>query len=332
MIGLLCLLFGLAAVVGVPDDAPRVRLFEFTYRAAIEKMPAGTGKVEVWVPYPQSNQQQEILDVEVKAPEGLAIFQEPKYGNLIVHLTLENPRSSPIEIEMRFKVLRREYVRKDFDRAVNDPAERPDPGVARFLLPSARVPLNDQVREWAEEVTVGKKTDLEKARAIYDYALANLKYDKTGQGWGNGDLLYVCDQKRGNCTDFHALFNGFARAVGIPARFSIGFPLPEERGGGEIVGYHCWSEFYLDGYGWVPIDASEAWKNPSKRDYFFGAHDENRIYFSTGRDLVLRPRQEGAPLNYFIYPYAELDGKPFGQISYHFSFKDLPLDEVASVR
>jgi hypothetical protein len=79
----------------------------------------------------------------------------------------------------------------------------------------------------------------------------------------------------------------------------------------------------LEPYGWIPVDTSEAWKNPPKRDYFFGAHDVNRVQFTTGRDIRLRPAQKGDPLNYFIYPYAELDGKPFSAMESKFSFRDL---------
>jgi transglutaminase-like putative cysteine protease len=110
--------------------------------------------------------------------------------------------------------------------------------------------------------------------------------------------------------------------MGIPARFSIGFPVPAERGSGSIAGYHCWAEFYANGIGWIPIDASEAAKNPAMREYFFGAHDENRVEFTRGRDLRLTPRQAGDPLNYFIYPYAEADGKPVEELERAFSWKD----------
>jgi len=111
--------------------------------------------------------------------------------------------------------------------------------------------------------------------------------------------------------------------VGVPARFTIGLPLPEERGGGEIAGYHCWAEFFAAGRGWVPIDASEAAKAPAKREYFFGALDENRIEFSRGRDLVLVPAQSGEPLNYFIYPYAEWNGQPFTGLKTKITFRDI---------
>ena len=90
-----------------------------------------------------------------------------------------------------------------------------------------------------------------------------------------------------------------------------------------MSGYHCWGEFYAQGIGWVPVDASEAAKNPAKREYFFGAHDENRVEFTIGRDLILEPQQRGEPLNYFVYPYAEVDGKAFGSVERSFAYHDL---------
>ena len=104
---------------------------------------------------------------------------------------------------------------------------------------------------------------------------------------------------------------------------SIGFPLPIDKTYAEIPGYHCWAEFYLDSTGWVPVDISEAWRHPDKHDYFFGAHDVNRVQFTQGRDLHLLPAQQGAPLNYFVYPYVEVAGKEYPNVSVTFSFQDV---------
>jgi len=150
-----------------------------------------------------------------------------------------------------------------------------------------------------------------------------MRYDKTGTGWGHGDVLYACDAKKGNCTDFHSLFIAMARSQGIPARFEIGFPLPPDKQSSEIAGYHCWSDFYIEGKGWIPVDISEAWKHPEKRDYFFGSHDVNRVQFSMGRDLRLNPAQAGKPLNYFVYPYVEVEGEEYPNVSLAFSFADV---------
>jgi transglutaminase-like putative cysteine protease len=317
-----------AALASSPTAPLHTRKFEFHYTGNLDPIPAGAGKVEIWLPYPQDDAHQKVADVRLETPgtpAKIEIQKDPTYGNPVAHLVVEHPRQ-PLKLAMAFTVERTEYLHKDFPtQAAQGEAARPpvSPDLARWLQPDRLVPLDDRIRKLSAEVTAGQPTDLAKARAIYDYVVRTMSYDKSGTGWGNGDIYWACDAKRGNCTDFHALFIGLARAQGIPAKFEIGFPLPPERGQGEVAGYHCWAEFYLAGYGWVPVDASEARKHLEKKDYFFGALDENRVQLTVGHDLVLAPRQAGAPLNYFVYPYVEVDGKPYTGIAKQFAWKDL---------
>jgi transglutaminase-like putative cysteine protease len=233
---------------------------------------------------------------------------------------------------MRFTAVRREHKVSLDAASLKNISTTPshDPLFKRYLEPDKLVPLDGTIAELASEHTAGDTTTIQKARHIYDYVLAIMRYDKTGEGWGRGDAIWACTAKRGNCTDFHSLFIGMMRSSGIPARFEIGFPLPEGKTEGDIAGYHCWAEFYLAGVGWVPVDASEAWKNPSERDYFFGAHDTNRVFFTYGRDIRLSPDQKGDPLNFFIYPYAETNGQPVKNLQTHFSFRDVPAASLAA--
>jgi transglutaminase-like putative cysteine protease len=112
-----------------------------------------------------------------------------------------------------------------------------------------------------------------------------------------------------------------ARAKQIPARFLIGFPLPATSG--KAPGYHCWAEFY-DGKSWVPIDASEASKSsdPAVRAFLFGNLGADRIEFTRGRDLTLKPATS-EPLNIFIYPRAEANGKVVGTPSIALEVRDV---------
>ena len=192
------------------------------------------------------------------------------------------------------------------------------------------MPLAGTITELSAEQTRGIQDPMAKARAIYDYVIATMRYDKSGTGWGNGDAIWACTAKRGNCTDFHSLFIGMMRAAGIPARFEIGFPLPPDKHSAEIAGYHCWADFFEPKNGWIPVDISEAWKHQEKRDYFFGAHDVNRVQFTLGRDLRLSPAQDGAPLNYFVYPYVEVAGKEYPNVSLAFSFVDADVGAAAT--
>jgi transglutaminase-like putative cysteine protease len=309
-----------AAASGPP---PRTRAFDFTYQAKVTELPQGAHRVDLWLPYPVSSDLQEVAVTGIVSPVPYEVRKESRYGNSVLHLALADPKQSELAVTMNVRVRRRESLHHDAATRPASPAKSVPPAeLAQWLQPDRLVPLDDRIRSLSRQVTAGRKTDLEKARAIYDYVVKTMSYDKSGTGWGNGDIYWACDAKWGNCTDFHALFIGLSRAAGIPAKFEIGFPVPDDRGEGEIAGYHCWAEFYLAGYGWVPVDASEAWKHPDKREYFFGALDENRMQLSVGRDLVLDPPQQGEPLNYFVYPYVEVDGKPFPKVAKSFSYRD----------
>ena len=135
-----------------------------------------------------------------------------------------------------------------------------------------------------------------------------MRYDKSGTGWGRGDAMHACDVRTGNCTDFHAYFIALSRSIGIPARFAIGATIPADKNEGTIEGYHCWAEFLADGR-WVPVDISEAWKNPKLADYYFGHNPANRFELTKGRDLVVDPEPASGPINFLVYPLLEMNGE-----------------------
>jgi transglutaminase-like putative cysteine protease len=303
----------------------RVRNFEFTYLTRIPAPPLGAGTLKIWIPLPQSDRYQSIRDLNIKSPFPYAMHRDPEYNNEYLYLQVPAAQVSSLEeLLIRFQATRQEHrVEFGAHSAIAASAGAGPPGIQRFLQPDRRVPLQGIIAELAARETRGIQDPLEKARAIYNYVVANMRYDKSGTGWGNGDAVWACTSKRGNCTDFHSLLIGMMRAAGIPARFEIGFSLPADQHDGAVPGYHCWAQFYVGSYGWIPVDASEAWKHPEKKSYFFGAHDENRLQFTLGRDLRLDPPQQGDALNYFVYPYAEVDGKPFA-VESKFSFEDLP--------
>ena len=247
------------------------------------------------------------------------MHSDPRYGNSIMYFeTAPPPKGGMLYFGAAYTVRRRE--------AGAIPAPRPDDTV--FLKPERLVPTSGRILELARQVTQGKTSDLEKARAIYDFVTSYMTYDKTAAGWGRGDALRACEVRKGNCTDFHALLIGMARAAGIPARFKIGFPLPADAQSGEVAGYHCWAELYIDGMVWLPVDSSEAFKHPELKDYYFGKLDANRVELTTGRDLLLSPAQAGPRLNYFIYPYVEVDGKPYSAVKHAFRFD--PVTQTAA--
>ncbi|MEO8350853.1 MAG: transglutaminase domain-containing protein [Chthoniobacteraceae bacterium] len=268
--------------------------FEFVYRARLPEI-AGAGRV--WLPLAKTDAFQTVKIDSISAPKNSRTIHDRDYGNDVLVLPVA-PGDGGQTIEITYHV----------SRAEKTPYSSPETDSSRFLKPERLVPENEIFKTLAADITRGEQTDLERGRALYDHVAGRMKYDKSGTGWGRGDALYACDARAGNCTDFHAYFIALARAAGLPARFAIGFTIPADKDEGVIAGYHCWAEFLAEGK-WIPVDISEATKNPALAEYYFGHHPANRFEFSAGRDLVVDPAPASGPINFLVYPLLEIGGK-----------------------
>jgi uncharacterized protein (TIGR03000 family) len=306
--------FAAAATTKEDADAPRTRTFQFTYAATITGLKPDEA-ARVWLPVPQTSDEQDVT--VVSSPKGAKLNKEKKYGNAMYVLEEKADADGKVPMEMVFLVKRKE-VKGEGKLSEEETAKLVD-----YLKPNATVPIEGKPLELIKDKKL-PADQIELARVLYDVVNAHMRYSKEGQGWGRGDSVWACESGYGNCTDFHSLFMSLARAENIPAKFEIGFPIPEKRGSGEIAGYHCWAKFRPKGKGWIAVDISEANKNPKLKDYYFGNLTEDRVTFTTGRDLELSPKQDGEPLNFFIYPYVEVGGKEYPQekIVRKFSYQD----------
>jgi uncharacterized protein (TIGR03000 family) len=295
----------------------RTRSFQFAYEAEITGLTEGK-PARVWLPVPSSNDEQDVRIIRTIMPDRAKnrITSEPQDGNQFFYIEAKADAKGSIPISVTYLVTRRE-VRGE---------SAPSPGgikLARYLEPDAKVPVGGPALDLIKGQAL-PADPMARVRAIYDAVNGSMRFSKEGVGWGNGDVVWACENRYGNCTDLHSVFISLVRAQKIPAKFEIGFALPDKRGEGEVTGYHCWAKFRPDGKGWVPVDISEANQNPGMRDYYFGNLTENRVLFSTGRDLELVPRQQAGPLNFFIYPHVEVDGQPYpaSKVQRKFTYKD----------
>ncbi|RME27049.1 MAG: transglutaminase domain-containing protein [Deltaproteobacteria bacterium] len=306
----------LAATAASPPAAATSadsRSFTFQYSAEIGPLPDGAGPVDIYVPIARDTalQRVERLATTTSIPGEEA--EDPVYGNRFWHGHLDAGHGETVSLTFTYRVTRHAFPPPDTASRSADPPRPVD------LAPNARVPISGEpVDGIVAEIAPGQDDPLAVSRAIYDYVIDHMEYKKVGTGWGNGDTFWACSAGYGNCTDFHSLYLSLARARGIPARFVMGFPIPDADHEVEVQGYHCWVEFYVDGRGWLPLDASEADKHPDRRDALFGAQPPDRVEFTVGRDLVLDAHQQGPPLNYFIYPYVEVGGEPDDQVRTRF--------------
>ncbi len=324
----------LAAIVAAcgsafAGDAPlATRNVELTYSAAIEGLPAAAKSVDLWLPVAQDCDGQVVPKVTVTYPEGGAIAVEPQYGNKIWHKRFEAPfdddmTDGALGAKIVFEIHRTETVVAEAKSLAKAPKRIAVP--ASYLESNRLIPIDsDPIVAIARDLHLEKDAPIPAARKIYDWLIDEFTYNWKAEGAGEGDVRWACDSKTGDCTDYHSMFLALCRNQGIPADHEFGFPIRTKNHEGKIASYHCWARFNVDGIGWIPIDASEADKHPELRDYNFGSLMADLMKFSHGRDVTLAPPQQGPPLNNFIHPYVEVDGKPHEGVTYAVSFKDLP--------
>ncbi len=299
--------------------------------------PAGE-VVKLWIPYPVSNQQQLISRISLNGDFAASgVYTVTTNGTPLLYA--EWPQDSKSrKLTLAFEVAREEMRRGDLPTSepVWNPAD-----YAAYLAPTSIGPTDGAVKELADKIVAGKTSVLERTRAIYDWTVENMYRDPDTRGCGKGDVCYLLVKPGGKCTDISSVFVALCRAAGVPAREVFGLRLGKQAEQDITTWQHCWSEFFLPGYGWVPADPADVLKaklvekleldSPrivELRDYFWGGIDAYRFQLASGRDLVLNPSQAGAPLNTFGYPYAEVGSKPLDfydpkSFVYSFSFKEL---------
>ncbi len=276
-------------------------------------------EAQLWIPYPLSDRDQVISKIKISGDfSESAVYSDQTFSTPMLYARWDK-NTSRRKLSLSFDVVRQEVRRRDFPdkEAAWNPAD-----YAMYLASTSLGPIDGQVKILADQITQGKTTVLAKARAIYDWICENMYRDPDTKGCGPGNVCLLLAQPGGKCTDIHSVFVSLCRAAGVPAREIFGIRQGKKSTQDITTWQHCWAEFYLPGYDWVPVDPADVRKKMLKenlklgdaktngyRDYFWGGWDQYRVKLAMGRDLQLNPPQHGAPLNTFGYPYAQIGNK-----------------------
>jgi len=303
------------------------RTFEVTTRAEVLKP---SGATRVWLPAAMLGETpfQRTQANDFKVEGGTANLVETKADGLAI-VVAEFPADVKPSVTLTSRIATKNYE-VDLSRPGN-PAIEKYPASEYFLRATKLMPTNGIVKNTAEEITAGRKTDLEKARAIYEWIVENTFRNPKTRGCGTGDIRYMLESKDlgGKCADLNALYVGLARAAGLPARDVYGIRVAKSELGYKSLGpsspnitraQHCRAEVYLREYGWVPVDPADVRKvvleEPpgnraldddlvkSARSRLFGAWEMNWMAYNFAHDVTL-PGSKGGPIGFLMYPQAE---------------------------
>lgn len=303
------------------------RTFEVTTRVEVLK---SLGATRIWVPAALNRQTpfQKTLGNTFAADGGEAKILESGADGLGI-IAAEFPAGVPAILSVTSHIATRNFA-IDLTSPGKTSKENSEE-LAHFLRPTKLLPTDGIVKSTAAEITQGAKTDVEKARAIYEWIVENTFRNPKTRGCGLGDIRFMLETRDlgGKCADLNALYVGLARAAGLPARDVYGIRVAKSDLGYKSLGpatekvtkaQHCRAEVYLHDFGWVPVDPADVRKvvleEPpgnlalgdemvkKARTRLFGSWEMNWMAYNFAHDVAL-PGSSGAPVAFLMYPQAE---------------------------
>ncbi len=303
------------------------RIFDVTTRVEVLK---ASGTTRVWLPAALIGNTpfQKTLSNRFHAPGGSARMLEVRPQDMGIVCATFAAGIRPV-VTLSSRVALRNY---SVDLSAPGQATRSTRAeLEYFLRPSKLVPTDGLVKATATRITAGAHSDVEKARALYEWIVENTFRDPKVRGCGRGDILFMLESRDlgGKCADLNALYVGLARSVGLPARDVYGIRVALSQLGYKSLGVsspdvtkaqHCRAEVYLQDYGWVPVDPADVRKvmleeppgnrplsdemvNRARRR-LFGSWEMNWMAFNFSHDVEL-PGSAGPSLGFLMYPQAE---------------------------
>jgi len=348
---------GLAA--GVANLAPRLAAAQ---GANFSPMPKGwrtfvlttrvepaNGVTKAWIPLPTfATDWQRAGNVawtgNAKTAERV---RDPKYGAEMLKVEWASDQQAPV-VEVTTQV--QTQNRSAFAAKPASVTPLSDEERKRSLAGTELIPTDGLVKDTAEDIVRGKYagtadgrsrgSDIDKARAIYEWVVENTFRNPKTLGCGVGDIssMIKTGNLNGKCADLNALFVGLARSAGLPARDVYGIRVvPSEFGykalgaGSEVVtkAQHCRAEVWLQDTGWTPVDPADVRKvileeppgnlamtNPkvvAARKALFGAWEGNWVAFNIAADVKL-PGSGQPPIGFLMYPQGENRAGPIDSL------------------
>ncbi|MFO1403428.1 MAG: transglutaminase domain-containing protein [Azonexus sp.] len=306
------------------------RTYEITTTVQLRR---ALGPTRLWLPLPLNQDMlfQRTLGHSWKGnPETASLRRLPDGDLEVFHCEWSSGAEPQMKLTTTVTTADRHF---DVTRRTVAP-ERED--ILRRNLQASRLIPNDEEAHRLGERIVGRiKDPVAQVKALYDWVIENTVYDPAMPGVGSGDIRRQLETRQygGRSADINGLLVALCRGIGIPARCVYGLRIGPSRlfrslglvDDRATAAQHVRAEFYVPGYGWIPVDPSDvrrviALEGISDRDsklaalrkILFGVWEMNWVVFNVGSDVPL-PGSRG-PLPFFVHPQLEdADGSHDGR-------------------
>lgn len=232
------------------------------------------GVTGVWISWPS-----DAKKIEVN-PQPVCISMPDLAGNELAYFELQKGDAIELSYDVAFPANRKTKGLSEEERSF-------------YLRSTSLVPATNDIKQLAQSITHGAKTEEEMAYKIFLYMRKNYSYKFPPKERGADSFFR---SKKGDCGEFSFLYAACCRVLQIPCRICFGaFAVGTMQA-------HAWNEVYLEDKGWVPVDVSMAavqlkqpWRflfsdiktQPSEK--YFGHLEGQRLIFSIETELQPKP-------------------------------------------
>lgn len=301
------------------------RTYVVSQRVTISDISAAEGNMLfVRIPLPEETPSQRNVRISVSEPKP---FMENYKGNILHQL--ENLKSGQsVTLSHQYIFYGHTITTKINPAAVKPYASTETPLYLKYTASDQIVPSNDpRIAAKATEIVQKEKNPYLKAKKTYDWLTANIAWAKNDNP--DRDPAAAIAEKKGDAYDMAVLFCALARASGVPALPAAGIIIDASRNSR----VHWWAEFWLEDFGWVPVDPALGAGFPGpgleaqgeKNPWYFGNLDANHIVFSRGwydqKPMTQKSRVVYRPRFFAFQPVWEESG---GNIKSYTSFWEEP--------
>lgn len=244
----------------------------------VNEGPGAPDKQNLWVALIAEAEANQRIEEMAISPGDYTLVRD-EYGNRYAEFDFSGqPAGKVIPVMISYRVTVQETS--------VDPGSCSGPLPAEFTQPELHIESNNpQIAALAAELSQGKATVCDKARAFYDYIGNHLVYSYNGRDWGAQAAL---GEMGADCTEYSDLLIALSRAAGIPARYVEGLTyFPDSANAAAVLNdartEHAWVEIFLPGSGWTPFDPTLGRSSLTRAAYF--AHlPPDHILVTRGRN------------------------------------------------
>ncbi|MBN1698413.1 MAG: IPT/TIG domain-containing protein [Spirochaetales bacterium] len=276
------------------------RVYQVSYWVEVRAGDAEAGNgLDIWVPgIIESPLQRDVTLISSESGEP----NEETNGIMRFSFTNLLPGETR-QIKLRYLFKRYAATTKINSREVREYYDVNNTMYKVFTRSSPLVPSSDvKIITLARNIVGKDKNPYIKAQDIYNHVINLLSPIEEGD-IPPSDVLAVCDSRKpeGDAFIYSILCTALMRSVGIPARPVAGYLVCSQQESVE----HYWVEFYLEDFGWVPVDPllgdGKTYKgfqrSGSYRNYYFGNLDNSHITVTRGVIPVKQRNPEGRIVN-----------------------------------